>query len=35
MISEIANRIFNQAIKDYHQFDDIEHPDKIKEKLNV
>ncbi|SER87519.1 DUF4254 domain-containing protein [Pedobacter rhizosphaerae] len=26
MISEIANRIFNQAITDYHQFDDIDHP---------
>lgn len=26
MISEIANRIFNQVITDYHQFDDIDHP---------
>jgi hypothetical protein len=26
MISEIANRIFIQAITDYHQFDDIDHP---------
>ncbi|WP_421940353.1 DUF4254 domain-containing protein [Pedobacter sp.] len=26
MISEIANRIFNQAITDYHQFDDIDYP---------
>jgi len=26
MISEIANRIFNEVIADYHQFDDIDHP---------
>lgn len=26
MISEIANTIFNQAIADYHQFDDIDQP---------
>ena len=26
MISEIANRIFNQVITDYHQFDDIDYP---------
>lgn len=26
MISEIANKIFNQTITDYHQFDDIDHP---------
>jgi len=26
MISEIANRIFNQAITNYHQYDDIDHP---------
>ncbi|MGN7990173.1 DUF4254 domain-containing protein [Pedobacter sp. 22226] len=26
MISEIANRIFNQVITDYHKFDDIDHP---------
>ncbi|KQS36918.1 DUF4254 domain-containing protein [Pedobacter sp. Leaf194] len=26
MISEIANRIFNQVIADYHQFDEIDHP---------
>ena len=26
MISETANRIFNQAIAGYHQFDDIDHP---------
>jgi len=26
MISEIANRIFNQAIIDYHKFDDIDQP---------
>ena len=26
MISEIANRVFNQAIEDYHQFDEIDHP---------
>ncbi|MBC6110827.1 DUF4254 domain-containing protein [Pedobacter fastidiosus] len=26
MISEIANRIFNQAITDYHKFDDIDQP---------
>ncbi|SFH25293.1 DUF4254 domain-containing protein [Pedobacter insulae] len=26
MISELANTIFNQAINDYHQFDDIDHP---------
>ncbi|PWS31180.1 DUF4254 domain-containing protein [Pedobacter paludis] len=26
MISEIANRIFNQAIVDYHKFDDIDQP---------
>jgi len=26
MISELANKIFNQAITDYHQFDDIDHP---------
>jgi len=25
MISEIANRIFNQVITDYHKFDDIDH----------
>jgi len=28
MISEIANRIFNEVITDYHQFDDIDHPMK-------
>ncbi|MCX2574840.1 DUF4254 domain-containing protein [Pedobacter sandarakinus] len=28
MISEIANRIFNQVIVDYHQFDEIDHPVK-------
>ncbi len=26
MISEIANKIFNQSIEDYHQFDNIDHP---------
>jgi hypothetical protein len=26
MISELANKVFNQAIADYHQFDDIDHP---------
>ena len=26
MISELANKIFNQAINDYHQFDHIDHP---------
>jgi len=26
MISEIANRIFNQVITDYHKFDDIDYP---------
>lgn len=26
MISELANKIFNQAIKDYHQFDNIDQP---------
>jgi hypothetical protein len=26
MISEIANRIFNHVITDYHKFDDIDHP---------
>lgn len=26
MISELANQIFNQAIADYHQFDEIDHP---------
>jgi hypothetical protein len=26
MISELANKIFNQAISDYHQFDQIDHP---------
>ncbi|TCD10584.1 DUF4254 domain-containing protein [Pedobacter frigidisoli] len=26
MISEIANRIFNQVITDYHKFDDIDQP---------
>jgi len=26
MISELANTIFNQAIADYHQFDDIDYP---------
>lgn len=26
MISEIANKIFNQAIADYHQFDNIDQP---------
>ena len=26
MISEIANRVFNQAIEDYHQLDEIDHP---------
>lgn len=26
MISEIANRVFNQAITDYHKFDDIDQP---------
>lgn len=26
MISELANKIFNQAITDYHQFDTIDHP---------
>lgn len=26
MISEIANRVFNQAIRDYHKFDDIDQP---------
>lgn len=25
MISELANKIFNQAITDYHQFDEIDH----------
>jgi len=28
MISELANQIFNQAITDYHQFDEIDHPIK-------
>lgn len=28
MISEIANRIFNEVITDYHQFDDIDQPVK-------
>ncbi len=26
MISELANQVFNQAIVDYHQFDEIDHP---------
>lgn len=26
MISEIANRVFNQAIEDYHRYDAIDHP---------
>jgi hypothetical protein len=26
MISELANNVFNQAINDYHQFDNIDHP---------
>ncbi|WP_461790150.1 DUF4254 domain-containing protein [Pedobacter sp.] len=26
MISELANEVFNQAIIDYHQFDDIDYP---------
>ena len=26
MISELANKVFNQAITDYHQFDQIDHP---------
>ncbi|MGE6219598.1 DUF4254 domain-containing protein [Nubsella zeaxanthinifaciens] len=26
MISELANQVFNQAIIDYHQFDEIDHP---------
>ena len=26
MISELANKIFNQVIRDYHQFDHIDHP---------
>ncbi|WP_443939597.1 DUF4254 domain-containing protein [Pedobacter sp. MW01-1-1] len=26
MISELANNIFNQAIRDYHTFDEIDHP---------
>lgn len=26
MISELANKIFSQAITDYHQFDSIDHP---------
>ncbi len=26
MISELANKVFNQAINDYHQHDDIDHP---------
>lgn len=26
MISELANQIFNQAITDYHQFNEIDHP---------
>lgn len=26
MISELANKIFNQTITDYHQFDEIDHP---------
>jgi hypothetical protein len=26
MISELANQVFNQAIRDYHQFDEIDHP---------
>ena len=26
MISEIANRVFNQVITDYHKFDDIDNP---------
>ena len=26
MISELANKVFNQAIIDYHQFDDIDYP---------
>jgi hypothetical protein len=26
MFSELANAVFNRAIKDYHQFDEIDHP---------
>ena len=26
MISELANKVFKQAISDYHQFDNIDHP---------
>ncbi|RZL46976.1 MAG: DUF4254 domain-containing protein, partial [Pedobacter sp.] len=26
MISELANKIFNQSITDYHQFDEIDYP---------